>query len=78
MSRPPLIDNFRLSLQGKTMFIAGSTNTIPEEYRKTALALFPSDGPYAKQKPGVEAAIAFAEILGIGNDYRRLLDTNTV
>ena len=78
MSRPPLIDNFRLSLQGKTMFVAGSTNMIPEEYRKTASTLFPSDGSLAKQKPDIEAVIAFAEILGIGNDYRRLLDTNTV
>jgi hypothetical protein len=60
------------------MFVAGSTNMIPEEYRKTASALFPSDAPIAKQKPDIEAAIAFADILGIGNDYRRLLDTNSV
>jgi hypothetical protein len=60
------------------MFVVGSTNMIPEEYRKTASALFPSDGPHAQQKPGIEAAIAFAEILGIGNDYRRILDTSTV
>jgi hypothetical protein len=59
------------------MFVACSTNMIPEEYRKTASALFPPDGSHAEQKPGIEAAIAFAEILGIGNDYRRLLDTST-
>ncbi|MDR1398751.1 MAG: hypothetical protein LBJ41_02345 [Treponema sp.] len=60
------------------MFIAGSTNMIPGEYRKTASALFPSDGTYAKQVPGIEATVAFAEILGIGNDYRSILDTSTV
>jgi hypothetical protein len=51
---------------------------IPEEYRKTASALFPLDGFHTNQKPGIEATVAFAEILGIGNDYRRLLDTGTV
>jgi hypothetical protein len=60
------------------MFVAGSTNMIPEEYRKTVSVLFPSEGRSAEQKPGIEAAIAFAEILGIGNDYRRILNTNTV
>jgi hypothetical protein len=60
------------------MFVSGSTNMIPEEYRKTASVLFPSDGPHATQKPGIDAVIAFAEILGIGNDYRRVLDTSTV
>jgi hypothetical protein len=60
------------------MFVAGSTNTIPEEYRKIAAALFPSNSPHAEQKPSVEHAIAFAEILGIGNDYRRILDMSSV
>jgi hypothetical protein len=60
------------------MFVAGSTNVIPEEYRKTASALFPPSASRSKQKPGIEAAVAFAEILGIGNDYKRLLDTSTL
>jgi hypothetical protein len=60
------------------MFVAGSTNVIPEEYRKTAQALFPPNASRSKQEPGIKAVIAFAEILGIGNDYKRLLDTSTL
>jgi hypothetical protein len=50
--------------------------TIPGEYRKIADALFPPEGLLPDQGPRVEAAAAFAEILGIGADYKRLLGSN--
>jgi hypothetical protein len=70
------------------MFHSCSCNSvfIPEEYRGIAEALFPpelnegSGGPEAAEidaKAGTKAeatAFAFAGILGIGADYRRLLD----
>jgi hypothetical protein len=43
-------------------------NAIPEEYRSIAEGLFPPG-----KGPGVEAAVAFADILGIGAEYKRLL-----
>jgi hypothetical protein len=43
-------------------------NVIPEEYRSIAEGLFPPG-----KGPTVEAAVAFADILGIGADYQRLL-----
>jgi hypothetical protein len=46
---------------------------VPEEYRKIADALFPPEGFCKDQGPTIEAAIAFAEILGIDADYKRLL-----
>jgi hypothetical protein len=57
------------------MFASGLQNTIPEEYRDAAEALFPPRGFTPERGPSVELAIDFAEILGIGSDYRRLLDT---
>jgi hypothetical protein len=48
---------------------------IPEEYRKTVEELFPSGPHPAEQGPAVKAAENFAGILGIGADYKRLLDT---
>jgi hypothetical protein len=50
----------------------GINKAIPEEYRKVAENLFPPGGT----EPVVEAAVAFADILGIGADYRRILSTN--
>ncbi|MDR1956300.1 MAG: hypothetical protein LBQ30_05550 [Treponema sp.] len=47
--------------------------TIPEEYRPIAEALFPSAGFQPEQGPSIEAAKAFAGILGIATDYTRLL-----
>jgi hypothetical protein len=49
---------------------------IPTEYRETAENLFPPGGFPAGTGPDQEAASAFAEILGIGADYRRLLGVN--
>jgi hypothetical protein len=48
-------------------------NAIPKEYRDTAEGLFPPGGFSAGKGPTVEAAVAFADILGIGADYKRLL-----
>jgi hypothetical protein len=48
---------------------------IPQEYRKTAEELFPSGPNPAVQGPTVKAAENYAEILGIGADYKRLLGT---
>jgi hypothetical protein len=44
-----------------------SSSVLPAEYRQSAEALF------AGGKPSIEAAAAFADILGIGADYRFLL-----
>ena len=54
-------------------YLRGATRDIPDEYHHTAEALFPPDGFPPGKGPSVEAACAFAEILGIGADYRRLL-----
>jgi hypothetical protein len=48
-------------------------NAIPEEYRRVAEGLFPPGGFSAGKGPTVEAAVAFADILGIGADYKKLL-----
>jgi hypothetical protein len=44
-------------------------NAIPAEYRSKAEALFPPK----KSSPDIKAAAEFAEILGIGTDYRYIL-----
>jgi hypothetical protein len=46
---------------------------IPEEYRKIAEELFPPEGFAPGAGPTLRAATAFAEALGIGADYKRLL-----
>ncbi|MDR0562986.1 MAG: hypothetical protein LBG73_09905 [Spirochaetaceae bacterium] len=48
--------------------------TVPEEYRHIAEALFPPKGFCTDQGPSIEAARGFADILGIGADYMRLLE----
>jgi hypothetical protein len=50
--------------------------SIPSEYRKTAESLFPLGGFPEGKGPALDAAAAFAEILGIGADYQRLLEVN--
>ena len=52
-----------------------SNNAIPDEYRKTAENLFPPGGT-AKKGPTPKAALDFANVLGIGADYRRFLNVN--
>jgi hypothetical protein len=46
---------------------------IPGEYRKIAECLFPLGGVPPERGPDPKAAADFAEALGIGADYRRLL-----
>jgi hypothetical protein len=48
---------------------------MPQEFRKIAEDLFPLVYNPAGEGPTVRAAENFAEILGIGADYKRLLDT---
>jgi hypothetical protein len=50
---------------------------IPGEYRETAEALFPLGGFPAEGGPSIEAAEAFAGILGTGADYRHILFNNS-
>jgi hypothetical protein len=49
---------------------------IPDEYRKVAEALFPVGGFTEGKMPDLKAASNFADTLGIGADYRRLLKLN--
>jgi hypothetical protein len=49
---------------------------IPGEYRKIAEKLFPPGGFPPGRGPNKTAAKAFAEILGIAADYKRLLSVN--
>ena len=49
-----------------------SSKFIPKEYRGTAERLFPPKGFQEGKGPSAEAAVAFANILGIGEDYKRL------
>ena len=44
---------------------------IPDEYRKTAQALFPPDEK--TPAPGLDAAAGFAKALGVGTEYQRLM-----
>jgi hypothetical protein len=55
--------------------IPHANKDIPAEYRCIAEALFPPGGFPAGGGPAVQAAEAFADILGIGADYKRLLNT---
>jgi hypothetical protein len=55
----------------------GVNNAIPAEYRQRAEALFPPQGFPPGQGPAIAAAEDFAEILGIGADYKRILDTKS-
>lgn len=49
---------------------------IPGEYRKIAEKLFPPEGFLPGRGPNKTAARAFAGILGIAADYKRLLSVN--
>ena len=51
-----------------------NNTAIPEEYRNTAENLFPAEGFTAKKGPGIKAATDFAAALGIGMEYKRLLN----
>jgi len=45
---------------------------LPREYRGIAEKLFPPDGFPKGKGPSIDAAGAFANVLGIGEDYKRL------
>ncbi|MDR2632790.1 MAG: hypothetical protein LBC51_04095 [Treponema sp.] len=47
---------------------------VPEEYRQIARALFPCEGFPPEGGPSIQAAKAFAGILGIASDYTLLLE----
>ena len=51
-----------------------ASKALPKEYRDTAEILFPSVGFQGGKGPSVEAAGAFADILGIGQNFSRLWD----
>jgi hypothetical protein len=47
---------------------------LPVDYRKIAETLFPPEGYPLGEGPAFESVAAFADVLGIGNDYRKMLD----
>jgi len=53
-----------------------ASKALPKVYRAIAERLFPPAGFPAGKEPTIEAAEAFADILGIGEDYRRLLNSS--
>ena len=52
-----------------------ASKTLPREYRGIAEKLFPGKGFTLGKGPSVDAAKAFAELLGIGDDFKRLWNT---
>jgi hypothetical protein len=71
------VDQFPFYHHLKLMLCCSKTvnPTVPKDYRQIAEALFPPDGYPAGQAPSIEAARAFAGILGVGSDYERLLES---
>ena len=55
--------------------VLSASKVLPKEYRAVAEKLFPSAGLHESKGPTVEAASAFADFLEIGEDYRRLLNS---
>jgi hypothetical protein len=51
-----------------------ANSAVPEDYREISEALFPRGGYQAGNGPSLEAALAFAGILGVGSDYEWLLE----
>ena len=51
-----------------------ASRAIPREYRSTAEKLFPPKGFSQGKGPSIDAASSFAKILGISEDYKRLLN----
>ena len=48
-----------------------ASKALPSEYKNTAEKLFPMEGIKDGKGPTLELAEAFADILGIGDDYRK-------
>jgi hypothetical protein len=70
------LDTVAFSQHGNDMICCSPSvnNAIPDECRKIAEDLFPPCGSPASRGPTVPVAEAFAGILGIGRDYKRLLN----
>jgi len=51
-------------------------HSLPHEYQKVAEALFPSDSFPSNKGASLTEAADFAEALGIGSEYQRLLGVN--
>ena len=49
-----------------------ASKSLPREYRGVAEKLFPPKGFSRGKGPSVDAAKAFASVLGVGEDYKRL------
>ena len=49
-----------------------TSKTLPREYRGKAEKLFPPKGFSGHKGPSIDAAGSFADVLGIGEDYKRL------
>ena len=52
-----------------------TSKALPREFRSTAEALFPPKGFPQGKGPSLKAIKAFANILGIGDDYKRLQES---
>jgi len=68
------IDYFLFYLQSFLMFTSSpsASKTLPREYRGVAEKLFPGKGFPIGKGPSVDSAKAFSELLGIGEDFKRL------
>jgi hypothetical protein len=54
--------------------LPNANEALPGEYRKIAETLFPPEGYRIGEGPCYEAAAAFADILGLGSDYRKMYE----
>jgi hypothetical protein len=52
---------------------SSANDALPVEFREIALTLFPPEGYRLGEGPDAESAAAFADILGIGDDYGKFL-----
>jgi len=70
------LDYFFISHHLKHMYRGTllTNDAIPKEYRKIAENLFPAVGFSAKKGPSLKAATDFAIALGIGTEYKKLLN----
>jgi hypothetical protein len=73
-----LLDYFSFSYHFNTMSHGSSdiSHAIPGEYRKTTATLFPPGWFSLEKGPNSAAAAKFAEALGIGAEYQRILELN--
>jgi hypothetical protein len=72
-----VLDYFSFSYHFNTMSHGSSdiSHAIPGEYRKTTATLFPPGWFLLEKGPDSAAAAKFAEALGIGAEYQRILET---